>query len=49
MAKQVLAAPSALALWQARRAEPQLSADGVLAERKERFGAVLAGIRRDYF
>jgi succinoglycan biosynthesis protein ExoV len=49
MAKQVLAAPSTLALWQARKAAPQLSADAVLAERKERFREVLAGIRRDYF
>jgi succinoglycan biosynthesis protein ExoV len=49
MAKQFLAVPSVLALWQARRAEPQLSADGILARRKERFGEVLAGIRRDYF
>jgi succinoglycan biosynthesis protein ExoV len=49
VAKQVLAAPSTFALRQARRARPQLSADGVLAERKERFRAVLAAIRRDYF
>ena len=49
MAKQVLAMPSALALWQARRAEPQLSADSVLADRKDRFRAVLSAIRRDYF
>ncbi|KQV33343.1 MULTISPECIES: polysaccharide pyruvyl transferase family protein [unclassified Rhizobium] len=48
-AKQMLAAPSALALWQASRAEPQLSADSVLAERKERFINVLDGVRRDYF
>ncbi|PTM97152.1 polysaccharide pyruvyl transferase family protein [Mycoplana dimorpha] len=47
-AKQMLAAPSALALWQASRAEPQLSADAVLAERKDRFLAVLDGVRRDY-
>ena len=47
--KQVLAAPSALALWQAKRATPQLSADFALAERKQRFGEVLEGIRRDYF
>ena len=49
MAKQVLAAPSTLALRQARKASPQLSDDGVLAERKDRFRAVLAGIIRDYF
>lgn len=48
-AKQMLAAPSALALWQASRAEPQLSADAALAERKDRFVAVLEGVRRDYF
>jgi succinoglycan biosynthesis protein ExoV len=48
-AKQMLAAPSALALWQASRAEPQLSADAALTERKERFLAVLDGVRRDYF
>lgn len=48
-AKQVLAAPSALALWQASRAEPQLSKDAALAERKDRFVTVLEGVRRDYF
>jgi succinoglycan biosynthesis protein ExoV len=48
-AKQVLAAPSTFALRQARRARPQLSADSVLAERKERLRDILAGIRRDYF
>lgn len=48
-AKQVLAAPSTFALRQARRSRPQLSADGVLAERKERLREVLAGIRRYYF
>lgn len=48
-AKQMLAAPSALALWQASRATPQLSADRALAERKERFVEVLDGVRRDYF
>lgn len=48
-AKQVLAAPATFALWQARRTEPQLSADNVLAERKDRFREVLAAIRRDYF
>ncbi|MBD9375304.1 polysaccharide pyruvyl transferase family protein [Rhizobium sp. ARZ01] len=48
-AKQMLAAPSALALWQAGRTEPQLSADGALSERKERFLTTLDGVRRDYF
>lgn len=48
-AKQMLAAPSILALWQAGRAEPQLSADAALGERKARFLAVLDGVRRDYF
>lgn len=49
MAKQALALPSALALWQASKAHPQLSADAALAQRKERFLEVIAGIRRDYF
>jgi succinoglycan biosynthesis protein ExoV len=49
MAKQVLAAPSTLALWQASRAEPQLSPDGNLDNLKSRFTEVLDGIRRDYF
>ena len=49
LAKQVLAAPSTLALWQARRASPQLSADAALAERKQRLRHVLEEIRRDYF
>jgi succinoglycan biosynthesis protein ExoV len=49
MVKRVLAAPSARALRQARKATPRLSADAVLAERKDRFREVLAGIRRDYF
>lgn len=48
IARHVLAAPAVLALRQARRAEPQLSRDAVLADRKERLRAVLAGIRRDY-
>ncbi|SOC35866.1 succinoglycan biosynthesis protein ExoV [Rhizobium subbaraonis] len=48
-AKQMLAVPSALALWQAGRAEPQLSADTALASRKARFREVLDGVRRDYF
>jgi succinoglycan biosynthesis protein ExoV len=48
-AKQVLAAPATFALWRVRGAEPQLSADHILAERKDRFRDVLAAIRRDYF
>jgi succinoglycan biosynthesis protein ExoV len=48
-AKEVLAAPSALALRQARKASPQLSADAVLSEKKDRLRDVLAAIRRDYF
>ncbi|WDZ80991.1 polysaccharide pyruvyl transferase family protein (plasmid) [Ensifer adhaerens] len=48
-AKQVLAAPSTLALWQALRATPQLSNDDRLAERKDRFQEVLAAVRRAYF
>jgi succinoglycan biosynthesis protein ExoV len=48
LAKQVLAAPSTLALWQASRAEPRLSPDGRLEERKDRFSAVIETIRRDY-
>jgi succinoglycan biosynthesis protein ExoV len=47
--KHALAAPSVIALRQARKAEPQLSADARLADRKDRFRDVLAGIRRDYF
>ncbi|MBD8661923.1 polysaccharide pyruvyl transferase family protein [Rhizobium sp. CFBP 8752] len=49
MAKQVLAAPSILALWQASRTEPQLSPDEMLQDKKQRFRAVLDEIRRDYF
>jgi succinoglycan biosynthesis protein ExoV len=49
VAKQVLGTPATLALRQARKAAPQLSADGALAGRKERFREVLDGIRRDYF
>ncbi|MGB3386619.1 MAG: polysaccharide pyruvyl transferase family protein [Pseudaminobacter sp.] len=49
LSKQALAAPATLALWQASKAAPHLSADAVLAERKERFRAVLDQIRRDYF
>jgi succinoglycan biosynthesis protein ExoV len=48
MAKQVLAAPSTLALWQASRALPQLSPTQKLNEKKERFWKVLDDIRRDY-
>lgn len=48
MAKQVLAAPSTLALRQARKARPQLSSDARLADRKARFLDVLATVRRDY-
>ena len=48
-AKQLLAAPSALSLWQAARATQQLSADHVLAERKERFLDVIESVRRAYF
>jgi succinoglycan biosynthesis protein ExoV len=48
IAKHILAAPAVLALRQARRAEPQLSSDATLADRKERLRVVLAGIRRDY-
>ncbi len=48
-AKKVLAAPSIVALRQARKTEPQLSADRALAEKKNRFREVLAGICRDYF
>lgn len=48
-AKQALALPSALALWQASRAEPQLSGDAALADRKARLLAVMDGVRRDYF
>ena len=49
MVKQFLAAPSVLALWQASRQEPQLSPDGALESRKQRFYEVLEGVRRDYF
>ncbi|MCJ8517474.1 succinoglycan biosynthesis protein ExoV [Pseudorhizobium tarimense] len=47
-AKQLLAAPSILSLWQASREEPQLSNDHTLASLKERFHEVLDGVRRDY-
>ncbi|TCL71114.1 polysaccharide pyruvyl transferase family protein [Rhizobium sp. BK251] len=48
MAKQALAMPSALALWQASKATPQLSSDSVLASRKQQFMDVIEGVRRDY-
>lgn len=48
-AKKLMAAPSILALRQARKAEPQLSADQVLAGKKDQFREVLADIHRDYF
>jgi succinoglycan biosynthesis protein ExoV len=49
LTKQILAGPATLALWRAARAPSRLSEDARLAERKERFSAVLEGIRRDYF
>jgi succinoglycan biosynthesis protein ExoV len=48
MAKQALAMPSALALWQASKAKPQLSKDSALASCKERLLDVIEGVRRDY-
>jgi succinoglycan biosynthesis protein ExoV len=48
LAKQVLAAPAALALWRASRVEPQLSRDEVLDARKQRFEMVLERVRKDY-
>ena len=48
-AKQFLAAPSVLALWQASRAEPQLSPEGALEALRGRFHETLEAIRRDYF
>lgn len=48
MAKQALAVPSALALWQASKAKPQLSKDSALAACKERLLNVIEGVRRDY-
>jgi succinoglycan biosynthesis protein ExoV len=48
MAKQALATPSALALWQAKRSKPQLSADSVLASRKQQLLEVIDTVRRDY-
>lgn len=48
IAKQALAVPSALGLWQASRMEPQLSSDTVLQERKSRFMDVISGVQRDY-
>jgi succinoglycan biosynthesis protein ExoV len=49
IAKQVLATPSLLALWQASKAEPTLSPDGRVSERKERFAEALEGVKRKYF
>lgn len=49
VAKNALAAPAAAALWLASRATPRLSADAVLARRKEQFRAVVDSVRRDYF
>lgn len=48
VAKRALAMPAMLNLWQASRMEPQLSSDARLQERKERFQAVLDGVKRDY-
>ncbi|WEZ85288.1 polysaccharide pyruvyl transferase family protein (plasmid) [Rhizobium sp. 32-5/1] len=48
-AKQLLAAPSALSLWQAMRATAQLSEDHVLSDRKDQFLHVIDSVRRDYF
>lgn len=48
IAKQALAVPSALALWQASKAKPQLSDGKVLESRKQRLQEVLEGVRRDY-
>ncbi|MBB4010591.1 polysaccharide pyruvyl transferase family protein [Allorhizobium taibaishanense] len=47
-AKQVLAGPAMLGLLKASRAEPQLSRDGILSERKAQFMDVIEGVRRDY-
>lgn len=49
LAKKGLALPSAYALRRAAKAEPRLSPDGALEERKERFLGVIEEIRRDYF
>ncbi|MCF1474805.1 MULTISPECIES: polysaccharide pyruvyl transferase family protein [Rhizobium/Agrobacterium group] len=46
--KQILAGPAMLNLWKASQAEPQLSRDSVLDERKARFLEVIDGVRRDY-
>lgn len=48
IAKQALAAPSTLALWQASKATPQLSADSVLSSRKQQLLEAIDGVRRDY-
>ncbi len=47
-AKQALAAPSILALWQAGRSDPQLSPDGRLDAVMSQFQNVLESVRRDY-
>ncbi|PRD42543.1 succinoglycan biosynthesis protein exov [Phyllobacterium phragmitis] len=49
IAKQLLATPSILALWQASKAEPHLSPDGRVDQCKERFSEALEGVRRQYF
>ncbi|MGH6760738.1 MAG: polysaccharide pyruvyl transferase family protein [Phyllobacterium sp.] len=49
LAKRVLATPSVLALWQASKAEPQLSPDGAVEARKEQFIEAIADVRRSYF
>jgi succinoglycan biosynthesis protein ExoV len=48
LAKQAMAAPAMISLWQASRAQPQLSSDAAMNGRKERFMAVIEGVRRDY-
>lgn len=49
LAKRGLAMPSAYALRRAGKAEPRLSRDGVLEQRKEQLLGVIGEIRRDYF
>lgn len=48
IAKQALATPSAIGLWQASKATPQLSADSVLESRKQQLLEVIDTVRRDY-
>ena len=48
LTKQMLGGPAALALWRAARAEPQLSTEARLAQRKQRLYDVLASVRADY-